>query len=203
MKRRHTVLASIVALASLAGSPVLPASATADPLPVRTVRSVDLNQYAGRWINLAAIPSPFLARCEIDITAEYSLLDNGQVKVVNTCTTGGVPVPIEGRARVVDPSTNAKLEVTFAQQAGEFIFVPGGDYWVIGLDREYDWAVVGAPDRSSGFILSRTPTLRPVDVARIFFSLIRSGYDPCVFEITPATGGAQNAQSICKPGGLF
>jgi apolipoprotein D and lipocalin family protein len=202
MKRRIAVLLAAVSIGSLAATPAAEASGF-DPLPVRTVKSVDLNRYLGRWNNLAALPSPFLAQCEKDITADYSLLDNGQVKVINTCVTGGVPIPIEGRARVVDSTTNAKLQVTFAQQNGEFFFVPGGDYWIIGLDREYDWAVVGGPDRTGGFILSRTPTLAINDVVRIFVALARSGYDPCAFNITPTTGGAQTVQSICQPGGLF
>jgi apolipoprotein D and lipocalin family protein len=202
MKRLIALVLTAVSIGSLTAGPVAEAREF-DPLPVRTVKSVDLNRYLGRWNNLAALPSPFLAGCERDITADYSLLDNGQVKVVNSCVRGGVAVPVEGRGRVVDNATNAKLEVTFAQQNGEFFFVPGGDYWIIGLDREYDWAVVGSPDRTSGFILSRTPTVTFGDVVRIYVSLIRSGYDPCAFEITPTTGGAQVPQSICRPGGLF
>lgn len=37
-----------------------------------------------------------------------------------------------------------------------------GDYWVIGLDDEYQWAVIGTPDRACGWILARTPTLKKV-----------------------------------------
>jgi apolipoprotein D and lipocalin family protein len=173
--------------------------AEAAPPPVRTVRSVDLQRYQGQWLNLASIPAPFLAPCERDITANYTVLPDGLVQVINTCTIGGVPIPLEGRARVADPTTNAKLQVTFVQQGGQFIFVPGGDYWVIGLDRDYRWAVVGDPDRTGGFILSRTPTLGPRDLIGIIFSLLRSGYDPCRFEITPTTGGLQATGSICSP----
>ncbi len=193
----------LVALCALTALIVPTASAgavgAAGPPPVRTVRSVDLDQYAGTWLNLASLPNPFLDVCERDITADYALLPDGLVQVVNTCTVGGVPVPIEGRARVVDPATNAKLQVTFVQQGGQFVFVPGGDYWVIGLDRDYRWAVVGDPDRSSGFILSRTPTLTLRDLIGIVASLIRSGYDPCAFELTPTTGGLEATGSICHP----
>lgn len=176
-----------------------PAPASAFDRDVRTVRSVDLDRYQGRWLNLASIPSPFLDACDRDITADYELLDDGLVRVVNTCTTGGATIPIEGRARVVEPSTNAELQVTFVEQNGEFVFVPGGDYWVIGLDRDYEWAVVGDPDRSGGFVLSRTPTLDFGEILGVLFALVRSGYDPCRFELTPTTGGLEATGSICSP----
>lgn len=57
-----------------------------------------------------------------------------------------------GRARVVDPSTNAKLEVSF--------FRPfWGDYWIIDLGAAYEYAVVGHPGRDYLWILSRAPTM--------------------------------------------
>ncbi|MEL6890528.1 MAG: lipocalin family protein [Actinomycetota bacterium] len=198
MSRR--LVAVFAAVASFAA--VIPCSAPASAGgfgEVRTVRSVDLDRYTGRWFNLASIPSPFLERCERDITADYEVLDDGLVRVVNTCTTGGRSIPIEGRARVVEPETNAELQVTFARQNGEFIFVPGGDYWVIGLDRDYEWAVVGDPDRSGGFVLSRTSTLGAREIVGVLFSLLRSGYDPCRFELTPTTGGLEADGSICAP----
>lgn len=194
---RRVFGAALVASMMLAAPTVIASERQAPP--VRTVASVDLVRYQGRWLNLASVPSPFLDACERDITADYEILPDGLVEVINTCTTGGVPIPIEGRARVVDSATNAKLQVTFAQQNGEFFFVPGGDYWVIGLDKNYRWAIVGDPDRSSGFILSRTPTLQPLDLVRIVLALARSGYDPCRFELTPTTGGLEATGSICAP----
>lgn len=59
-----------------------------------------------------------------------------------------------GRARVVDETTNAMLEVSF--------FRPfWGDYWIIDLDPEYQWAVVGHPGRDYLWILAREPALDP------------------------------------------
>jgi apolipoprotein D and lipocalin family protein len=200
VRRARRGVSCVLVAGSLLAMPATTDATTApDPRPVQTVRAVDLNRYQGRWLNLASIPSPFLDACERDITADYEILPDGLVKVVNTCTAGGIPIPIEGRARVVDAATNSKLQVTFAQQNGQFFFVPGGDYWIIGLDRDYRWAVVGDPDRSGGFILSRTPTLAPRDLVRIVIALVRSGYDPCRFELTPTTGGLEATGSICAP----
>ena len=78
------------------------------------------------------------------MTAEYTLREKGDIQVVNTCLEGtldGEPPQARGKARVVDKATNAKLKVTF--------FWPfWGAYWIIGLDEEYQWAVVGHPGRN-------------------------------------------------------
>jgi apolipoprotein D and lipocalin family protein len=169
------------------------------PTPaVTTVSQVDLARYQGRWLQLAAIPAPFQKVCARDTSATYRQLPDGLVKVVNRCLRAdGSLVRIEGRARVVDAASHAKLQVTFAQVGGQWIFVPGGDYWILGLARDYSWAVVGNPDRTSGFVLSRTATLSATQVFEIIVSLVRSGYNPCAFSITATTGGINVNRNLC------
>ncbi|NNE16906.1 MAG: lipocalin family protein, partial [Myxococcales bacterium] len=75
----------------------------------------------------------------------------------------------EGRARVVDTDTNAKLEVSF--------FRPfWGDYWIIDLAPDYEYAVVGHPSRDYLWILSRTLTLDEQTYAEILTRLEAKGY---------------------------
>jgi apolipoprotein D and lipocalin family protein len=74
-------------------------------------------------------------------------------------------------ARVVDPTTNAKLKVTF--------FWPfAGDYWIIDLADDYRYAVVGHPSREYLWILSRTPTLDDATYRHILDKLRSLGYEP-------------------------
>jgi len=132
------------------------AQACGDPnLPeVRTVQSVDLNRYLGTWHQIAFFPTRFQGKCKIDTTAEYGLLEDGRVSVRNECTRpDGKRKSIEGTAKVVDKSTNARLKVKF------FWFAPAGDYWIIELDPDYQTAVVGSPDRNYLWILSRSPRI--------------------------------------------
>ncbi|MGB5349687.1 MAG: lipocalin family protein, partial [Polyangiales bacterium] len=88
-------------------------------------------------------------------TATYTLRSDGEIDVLNKCRKGSLDGPedvAEGRARLVDRKTNAKLEVSF--------FRPfWGDYWIIDLGPDYQYAVVGHPSRDYLWILSRTPTL--------------------------------------------
>ncbi|MCA1765003.1 MAG: lipocalin family protein, partial [Desulfobulbaceae bacterium] len=73
--------------------------------------------------------------------------------------------------RVVDPGTNAKLKVTF--------FRPfSGDYWIIGLGDDYEYAVVGHPERKYLWILARSPEMPEELYNRITDKLKKQGYDP-------------------------
>jgi apolipoprotein D and lipocalin family protein len=122
---------------------------------LQTVSFVDVNRYLGKWYEIGSIPQIFQAGCT-GVTAEYSLNDDGSVKVFNFCRLLdpeiGLPISIEGKAVPVDES-NSKLTVSFFKGLTE------GDYWVLELDPNYQWALVGEPSRKSLFILSRTPTL--------------------------------------------
>ncbi len=133
----------------------LMSAALAAETPV-TVEQVDLDRYVGGWYEVASFPAWFQRGCT-GTTAEYSLRDDGKIRVVNTCfdeTLDGRKRVAEGRAKVVEGSNGSKLKVSFF---GPF----WGDYWVLGLDENYEWAVVGSPDRDYLWILSRTPELPP------------------------------------------
>jgi apolipoprotein D and lipocalin family protein len=84
----------------------------------------------------------------------------------------------QGTARVVDRETNAKLEVSF--------FWPFyGDYWIIDLGENYEYAVVGHPGREYLWILSRTPQMDDAVYGRILERLGRLHYDTKRLERDP------------------
>ena len=121
---------------------------------VQTVDYVDLTRYAGKWYQIAFFPTRFQGKCTIDTTATYGLTKDGRVSVLNECKTPeGKEKSITGTARIIDRDSNAKLKVKF------FWFAPAGDYWIIDLDKEYQYAVVGAPGRNYLWILARTPSI--------------------------------------------
>jgi apolipoprotein D and lipocalin family protein len=146
-----------------------------------TEPQVDLERYAGRWHEIARIPNDFQRQCISDTTATYTRNADGTIAVVNRCRTrGGEYDEARAIARVADPRTNAKLEVSFFSLLG---WRPvWGDYWVLALGRDYDYAVVGEPGRRYGWILARTPTLPDATRARIDQQLRDLGYRPELFE---------------------
>ncbi len=148
-----------------------------------TVDSVDLNKYAGLWYEIAKIPNSFQSKCDHNTTAEYKLRDDGKIDVINKCIEkdGSVNVA-NGIAKVVDSKTNSKLEVSFVRILGISLF--WGDYWIIGLDKDYKYAVIGTPTRKYGWILSRTPKLSESNLDTIFKLLLQQGYNPKDFQFT-------------------
>ena len=137
------------------------------------VDSVELDRYLGEWYEIASYPAWFQRGCTA-VTARYSLRDDGRIKVVNSCRKGSLDGKLKqstGRAKVVDMETNAKLKVSFF---GPF----WGNYWIIDLDPDYQWAVVGEPKRKYLWILSRTRSMDEGVYEQILARLPDKGYDP-------------------------
>jgi apolipoprotein D and lipocalin family protein len=150
---------------------------------LQVVNKVDLKKYIGLWYEVAKIPNWFQKKCIKNTTAEYSLLDDGKIKVVNSCTEAdGSNNVAEGVAKIADNISNAKLEVSFVKILGIQLF--WGDYWIIGLGENYDFALVGSPNRKYGWILSRTKKLPQEKLNQISDLLKIKGYDIKNFEFT-------------------
>ncbi len=148
------------------------AALNAEEPPLEVVPSVDLERYLGIWYEIASYPAWFQRGCTA-VTAEYSRRDDGLIRVVNSCNQGSLEGKLKqstGRAKVVDGSNNAKLKVSF--------FWPiWGDYWIIDLDPEYRWAVVGVPSRKFLWILSRSRSMDADLYQDIVGRLQARGYD--------------------------
>jgi len=150
---------------------------------LQTVNKVDLNKYIGLWYEIAKIPNSFQDQCAYGTTAEYKLLEDGNIQVINKCfKEDGEADVADGLAKVVDKKTNSKLEVSFFSILGFRPF--WGDYWIIGLDDNYQWAIVGSPNRKYGWILSRTQSLPNETMNKIFSILKDQFYNPDEFEMT-------------------
>lgn len=156
----------------------------ADTTPVQPVAAVNLERYVGVWHEVAKIPNRFQNQCARGTTATYSLRSDGTIEVLNECfKKNGKRDAARGVARVVDQTSKARLEVSFVSILGWRPF--WGDYWILGLDPEYQWAVIGTPDRKYGWILAREATLPEVDLAAAFAILTANGYRAEDFELSP------------------
>jgi apolipoprotein D and lipocalin family protein len=137
---------------------------------VQSVGQVDLNRYLGKWYEIAAFPMFFQRQCIGDTTAEYALRPDADISVVNRCRTEQGFDEASARAWTVDGTGNAQLKVSF--------FWPfRADYWVIGLDDDYQWAVVGNPNRRYLWVLARTPQLRREQLDQALRAAAGQGFD--------------------------
>ena len=150
---------------------------------VKTVDYVDINKYMGIWYEIAKIPNRFQKNCAGNTIANYKLIDEVNVEVVNSCLeTNGKTNKASGVAKVVNNKTNAKLKVSFFSIFGIHFF--WGNYWILYLDKDYHYAVIGEPKRKYGWILSRQTKLSESELKPIYENLEQNGYDTARFEFT-------------------
>ncbi len=110
-------------------------------------------------VEVARLPNRFQSQCAGDVVARYAPREDGSIDVTNRCrTASGETDEADGLAMPQD-ETNARLKVSFLPAALRWLPFGRGDYWVLALDADYRWAMVGAPSRDYLWILSRTPAL--------------------------------------------
>lgn len=161
------------------------------------VDHLDPKKYVGKWYQVAAIPQPFSLQCGSNTTAYYDLIDAHTISVKNSCTTWlNNTSSINGKARIKDAQTNASLTVAFDGVPAQNLEGPV-NYRVTYLASDYSLAIVGDPQRISGFVLSRTPSLTPDQWKLVKSSVTNRGYWDCAFFTTPQAGGRADTLPLC------
>lgn len=137
-----------------------------------TVGKVDLQKYSGQWYEIARFPSRF-EKGLVCVTANYSIKGNGKIVVINKGYLADDSKKFKtakGTAWVPNEKYPGRLKVRF--------FWPfAGKYYIIALDRNYQYALVGDPARKYLWILSRTKML-PEDIYSKLLEIAReNGFD--------------------------
>ena len=148
--------------------------------PLETVARVDIDRYQGKWYEIARLPQRFEEDCAC-VTAEYGKVED-YISVKNTCfdTIGQKWRVSEGKAFPQEGYENARLRV-------QFFFPFKGDYYIIDLDDDYNYALVGAPNRSYLWVLSRTPHLDQNTLDQLVATAVQKGFDTTQLIYTPQT----------------
>ncbi|GAA4848405.1 lipocalin family protein [Algivirga pacifica] len=158
------------------GSLVL--TACKDAQPLKTVGTLDIEKYTGKWYEIARFPNRFEKGLKC-VTATYTLKENGKIEVLNQGVKIDNPSKIEqskGSAWIPDATYPGQLKVSF--------FWPfAGDYYVIELGDTYQYSLVGSPDRDYLWILSRTPSLPENTIQQLKQIAEDNGFDPSQLEL--------------------
>lgn len=137
------------------------------------VKELDLEKYLGTWYEIARYDHRF-ERGLVGVTANYSMRDDGKIKVLNSGYEGSLSGKFSeaiGKAKIPDPVNEpAKLKVSFF-----WIFY--GDYYVLELDKNYQWALIGSSSDKYLWILSRTPQMENKVYLECLDKLTKRGYD--------------------------
>lgn len=125
---------------------------------LKTVADLKLPRYLGTWYEIARLPMRHEPEGCTDVSAHYSLQDNGHVRVLNRCRMDGQVEEAEGEA-CASGEDSARLEVSFLPKGLRWLPFTKGDYWVIQIAPDYSVSLVGSPDRRYLWLLSRSPHL--------------------------------------------
>ena len=139
---------------------------------LEAVSNLELQKFQGVWYEIAHNPWFPENNC-FSMIADYKLLENNEIEVTNICRKYGFDGEISkitGKAWLVDPTIKSKWEV-------QFIWPFTLDYWVIDLEEDYKYAVIGEPDKENIWILSRTPIMKKSLLVKIIKKIKMKGYD--------------------------
>ena len=125
--------------------------------PLPTVEKVELDKYLGVWYEVARKPMYFQNKCDRDVSATYTLNENGNIGVDNRCyTKDGQLNQSIGEAFIKNAPFNTKLKVSFLPESVRWLPVGRGDYWILKIDDAYQTVLVGEPRRRYLWVLSRS-----------------------------------------------
>ena len=136
------------------------------------VKELDIDRYLGRWYEIARYDHKFERGLQ-GVTATYSFREDGKIKVVTAGFQDSLDGPRSdavGKAKIPDPNVPGKLKVSF------FWFFYG-DYYVLELDKDYEWALVGSSVDKYLWILSRSPRMEETLYKDLLERLVERGYD--------------------------
>ncbi len=142
------------------------------PAPLQTVPQVDLKRYVGDWYVFANIPYS-LEKGKVGTLDRYALRPDGKMDNIFLFRRGSLDAPLEqwkGVAWVHNKTTNAEWRVQFVWP----LRVP---YLIIDLDPDYQWSVIGYPNRKLAWVLSRKPGLDEATYRGIQERMAKQGYD--------------------------
>ncbi|KAJ0576151.1 putative zeaxanthin epoxidase [Helianthus annuus] len=153
---------------------------------MEVVKGIDLKRYMGRWYEIASFPSFFQPRNGENTRATYTLNEDGIVHVLNETWSNDKRDYIEGTAYKADPkSDEAKLKVKFYVPPFLPIIPVVGDYWVLYLDEDYTYALIGEPRRKYLWILCRNTHLDEDIYNQLVEKVKEEGYDVSKLKRTP------------------
>jgi apolipoprotein D and lipocalin family protein len=161
MTMRHLLMLCTILIAGCVGKPD----------SVQAVTGFELQRYLGTWHEIARLDHSF-ERGLTKVTADYSLREDGGVRVLNRGYDAATKQwkEAEGKAYFVNSPDEAYLKVSFF---GPFY----GSYVVMALDDEYRYALISGPNTDYLWILARTPTLDEATKNALVAKAQAAGFD--------------------------
>lgn len=159
--------------------------------PLDVASKVDLQQFQGKWYEISRLPRTTQTDCYATM-AFYSAGSGGDLQLVHQCNVGSLDGPLDTvtmSASVPDPSVPAKLAVNISGFSG--------DYWILDVGPNYEYALVGHPSRLYLWLLSRTPVLDAATTQALVTKAQALHFDTSQLVSTPQ---ATEGERVSAPG---
>lgn len=167
-------------------------------LALEPIYGLDLSKYAGTWYEVAKSPNLFERKCKRNGVETYQLQANGTYLNHFWCDTkNGHISHVHAHIVAKNVKTSAILDVAFLKLFGHWLHWPGsGNYWVTGLDPDYQFSIVSHPNKRYVWILSRKQTLTEAQWVSIDTILKAQGYDLSKIQTVPQSQGIQDVRPL-------
>ena len=139
---------------------------------VTAVPKLDLNRFSGVWYEVARLPNKRQKRCAGNVQMLFALGDKANhIQLVKSCKTkAGYTDANNVDGKTQDKDGDGKLKLGF--------WVFGRKYWVLAIEPDYQWSIVGSPNHKDLWIYSRKPGLTPEIMTEVRSKAASQGFAP-------------------------
>lgn len=147
---------------------------------IKNIQPVDLDRYTGKWYEIARFPHRF-ERNLTGVTAQYTLKENGMIEVINR----GFENSLNGKERIAVGKAKKASDDGMGHLKVSFFWIFYADYFILELDPDYQYALIGSSSSNFLWVLSRTPQMPPEQLQRLLARAGALGYDLEKVEMVP------------------
>lgn len=134
-----------------------------------TIETLDVARFMGKWYEIARYDHRF-EKDMTNVSATYTLLDNGRIEVLNAGYKNGEYKEIKGKAKQPNPDDPGKLKVSF------FLWFYS-DYYILDIAPDYSHVIIGSSTDKYLWIMSREPVLPDNVLSELIEKIRQRGYD--------------------------
>ena len=145
---------------------------------MKTVESVDLEKFMGKWFVIALVPN-MIEKGATNSSDTYVLNEDGTIDITYDAIKDGKARQIIQKGTVVNKTSNAEWTIQMRKPFIPFMKFP---FKIVYIDENYEYMAVGYPKNTMGWIMGRTSKITDEDYKKIMISLEKLGYEKEQFE---------------------
>jgi apolipoprotein D and lipocalin family protein len=146
---------------------------------MKTVESVDLERFMGKWFVIALVPN-MIEKGATNSSDTYVLNKDGTIDITYDAIKDGKQRQIKQKGTVVNKTSNAEWTIQMRKPFVPFMKFP---FKIVYVDKNYQFMAVGYPKNSMGWIMGRSTKVSDEDYKKIMSALVELGYTEEQFEL--------------------